>query len=94
MQLQQLQAAIEEADGDRALVSNVVKDAAAAGRLAFKDMKRLVKGCDALAQPTTCLGELALNAYTAKLEHCGTLPAGPLCTSGLESIAVLLHSVL
>ena len=73
MQLQQLQAAIDEADGNRALVSNVVRDAAAAGHLAFKDMKRLVKGCDALTQPATCLGELALiNVYTAKLEHCRT----------------------
>jgi hypothetical protein len=73
VQLQQLQAAIDGADGNRALVSNVVRDAAAAGHLAFRDMKRLVKGCDALTQPATCLGELALiNVYTAKLEHCGT----------------------
>ena len=59
-QLQQLQAAIDEADGDWALVSNIVRDAAAAGRLPFRDMKRLVKDCDALTKPATCLGEWSL----------------------------------
>ena len=56
-QLQQLQAAIDEADGNRALVSNIVRDAAVGGHLIFKNMKRLVKDCDALVKPATCLGE-------------------------------------
>jgi hypothetical protein len=88
VQLLQLQAAIDEAAGNRALVSSVVRDAAAAGHLAFRDMKRLVKGCDALTQPATCLGELTPGGLQAAEQY--MLPGGVLCPAEFKSMVLLL----
>jgi hypothetical protein len=60
VQLQQLQAVIDAADGNRAQISSIVREAVAAGRLEFAGAQRLIKKCNALANPTTCLGEPAV----------------------------------
>jgi hypothetical protein len=60
--LLQLQTAIEDANGDRERISSLVRNAATAGRLRLKGMKRLMNNFDALANHTTCLGESVLRA--------------------------------